>query len=118
MTIPSYYIKNIGQQFAFANVAASQTDSVLVNAVPLRKIRVLGFTAVAGSTATSLTFNTKPSGSGTAISPLYANAANGGEVLAPNEIGWFETNLGEGLSCTTGSGSTTGILVIYQEVGT
>ena len=101
---------------AFANVAASQTDSSIVAAVTGKKIRVLAFYAVAGGTATNLTFNTKPGGAGSAISPAFANGVNGGEVLGPNEYGWFETNSGEGLTVTTGAGSTTGIGVVYVEV--
>ena len=101
---------------AFANVAASATDSNIVTAVASKKIRVLSVIALAGGTATNLTFNSKPAGAGTAITPLLANAANGGEVLPPNPYGWFETTAGEGLTVTTGAGSTTGILVIYVEV--
>ena len=99
---------------AFANVAASQTDSSIVAAVSGKVIRVLAVVAVAGGTATNLTFNTKPAGAGTAISPLFANGINGGEVLPFNPSGWFETASGEGLTVTTGAGSTTGILVVYM----
>lgn len=103
-------------QYAFANVDASSTDGEIVAAVTGKAIRVLAFIAVAGDTATTLTFNTKPSGAGSAISALFANAANGGEVLSYNDAGWFETNSGEGLTVTTGAGSTTGIQVVYAEV--
>lgn len=100
--------------FAKANVAASQTDSSLVAAVSNKRIRVVSVAALAGGTATNLTFNSKPSGAGTAISCLFANAANGGFVLPEaSEFGWFETNVGEGLSVTTGAGSTTGIQIVY-----
>jgi hypothetical protein len=101
---------------AFANVVASQTDSSLVSAVPGKRIHVCAATFVCGSTATDATFNTKPSGAGTAISCLFANAANGGAVLPYCEAGWFDTGVGEGLSVTTGSGSATGIQVVYMEV--
>lgn len=95
------------------NVAAAQTDSAVIAAKTGYKIRVVAAYAVAGGTATNLTFNTKPGGAGTAISALFANAANGGFVLPVNEHGWFETNAGEGLTVTTGAGSTTGIGVVY-----
>ena len=98
---------------AFANIAASTTDGALVTAVAGRKIKVVAMTAVTGATATNLTFNSKPTGSGTAITPLFANGANGGEVLPYNSSVWFQTNAGEGLTVTTGTGSTTGILVTY-----
>ncbi len=117
MTLKSYYFQQIGQQFAFANVASGSTDTSLVTAVVGIKIRVIALVMVTAATATNVTFNTKPSGSGTAISCLFANGANGGAVLPFNPAGWFETNVGEGLTVTTGSGSTTGISVVYQEVG-
>lgn len=98
---------------AFANIAASTTDGALITAVTGKIIRVVALSAVAGGTATTLTFNSKPAGAGTAISPLYANGANGGEVLPYNPKGWFDSNVGEGLTATTGGGSTTGILVNY-----
>jgi len=99
-------------KFAFANIAASQTASSLVAAVTGKKIRVLSVYAVAGGTATNLTFNSASS----AISALFANAANGGEVLPFSPIGWFETVAAEALTVTTGAGSTTGIGVVYVEV--
>lgn len=103
-------------KFAFANVAASQTDSSIVAAVTSKKIRVHQVAAVAGGTATNLTFNSKPGGAGTAISPLFANTSNSGEVLPFSPMGWFETVSGEGLTVTTGAGSTTGIIIGYTEV--
>ena len=96
---------------AVANVAAAQTDSNLVTAVASNKIRVVFVSAKAGGTATDLTFNSKPAGAGVAISPLFANLARGSTDLPLNEHGWFETVSGEGLTCTTGAGATTGILV-------
>lgn len=100
---------------AFANVAASQTDSSLVAAVSGTPIKVLGLAAVCGGTATNLTFNTKPSGAGTAISATFALGINGIFVLDETESkdGWFSTLTGEGLTCTTGAGSTIGIQIIY-----
>ncbi len=103
-------------KFAFANVAASQTDAQVVAAVASKKIRVLAVVVVAGATATNITFNSKPGGAGSAISCLLANGANGGAVLPFSPVGWFETAAGQGLSVTTGAGSTTGILVVYVEV--
>lgn len=107
---------SLGFTFAFANVAAGETDSNLVTAVTGKKIRVHQVAAVAGATATNLTFNSKPAGAGTAISPLYANGINGGVVLPYSKRGWFETTAGEGLTVTTGAGSTTGIQIGYTKV--
>lgn len=96
---------------ALANAAASSTTAV-VAAVTGKKIRVIALAMVAGDTATDITFK---SGS-TAISPLFANAANGGAVLGVNEHGWFETTEGAALNAVTDTGSNTGILVTYIEV--
>ena len=101
-----------GVKHTFANVAASATDSSVVALVANTKIRVLAFHCQAGATATDLTFNT----TSTAISPLFANAANGGAVGNFNPVGWFETDSGEALTVTTGAGGTTGITVVYAEV--
>lgn len=100
----------------FANVAASQTDSVLVAGIPGKTIRVLSVAFVCGATATVTTFNSKGSGAGVAISPAFANAANGGAILNANPLGWFETLEGEALTVTTGAGSATGILLNCVEV--
>lgn len=103
--------------YAFANVAANQTDSAIVAAVTGKKILVLSFRLHTAATATNVTFNSKPSGSGTAISELFACAANGGRAEAFSLVGHFATNSGEGLSVTTGAtGSTTGIGVVYALV--
>lgn len=99
----------------FANIAASQTDAALVAGVAGKKIVVLGLVMVTGDTATTVTFNSKPSASaGSAISMTFANAANGGAVLPYQPAaGYCMTKPGEGLSCTTGAGSTTGIQLQY-----
>jgi len=101
---------------AFANIAAATTDGHIVTAVALKSIVVVAVAVVTGSTATTITFNTKPVGAGTAISPAFANDINGGEVLPFNLGGWFASTTGDGLTATTGAGSTTGILVTYYEL--
>lgn len=101
---------------AFANIAASTIDGALVTAVASKSIRVVAVVMVTGGTATNVTFNTKPTGAGTAISPLFADGANGGAVLPNLYDGWFTTNVGEGLTVTTGAGSATGILVKYVTI--
>lgn len=108
----SYVTKVIGQKYAFVNIAASQTASNIVSAIAGKRIRVISLAMVCGATATNSTFNSDT----TAISCLYANGANGGAVLGLNEAGWFSTNLGEALTVTTGTGSDTGIQIVYQEV--
>lgn len=101
---------------AFANISASTTDGPLISAVASKAIRIVQFQMVAGATATNVTFNTKPTGAGSAISPLYANGANGGAIANYNPEGWFTTTPGQGLTATTGSGSTVGILVGYVTI--
>lgn len=103
----------VSPEYAFDDVAAAQTDSVLVAAVAGKTIRVLSVAFVCGATATNATFNSKGSGAGTAISPVFQNAANGGAILPHNPLGWFECAEGEGLTLTTGTGSQTGVLVTY-----
>ena len=99
---------------AFANVAASTTDALLVTGITNRKIRVYAMACECGATSTNITFNTATGGSGgVAISMLFANPANGGFVLPYSEVGWFATNAGDYLTCTTGTGSTTGIQIVY-----
>lgn len=101
---------------AFANIAASTTDGNVVSAVPFKSIRVVQVVMVASATATDCTFNSKPAGSGSAISCLFANGINGGAVLGYNPDGWFSTVPGQGLTATTGSGSSTGIQIGYVEI--
>ena len=108
-----YAYGKVPAQRAIGNIAAGTTDSVLVTAVPLETIRVLACAFVCGATATNATFNSKGSGAGTAISPIFQNAASSGAVLNNNPVGWFETVAGEALTMTTGTGSTTGVIVVY-----
>ena len=103
---------------AFTNIASNQTDASVVASKTGRIIRVLGMACEAGATATNITFNTKGSGAGTAISMLFALPANGGFVLpivsSEGQSPWFQTNSGEALTATTGVGSTVGVHVIYD----
>lgn len=96
-------------QYAKADIAASQTASQLVAAAAGKKIRVLAIAFVCGGTATNATLNS----ASTAISAVFQNAANGGAVLPFNPVGWMETVEGEALTITTGTGSQTGVQVVY-----
>lgn len=101
---------------AWENVAASQTDEVLVTGVAGNKIRVLEIIINQGTTtASTVVFNSKGSGVGTAIGPTFLYAANGGTSIS-GSIGWFETKNGEALTVSTGAGSTTGIIVVCKLV--
>lgn len=96
-----------------SNVAHETTDGALITAVTGSKIRALGVNVVAGGTATVVTFNTKGSGAGTATSAAFSLGANGVLTLPIHEFGWFETSSGEGLTVTTGTGSTCAVTVVY-----
>lgn len=103
-------------KFFKANVAAATTDGSLIGSVAGKKIRVLSFRLHAGATATNVTFNSKPAGAGVAISELFALGANGGRAEPFSPLGHFETAAAEGLTVTTGSGSSVGIGGTYVEV--
>jgi hypothetical protein len=109
-------VGGVAPQRTFANIAAATTDGAIVAAVAGRRIRVIAAVFMGSGTATTLTFTTKPAGAGSAISCLFANAINGGAQLAFNPAGWFETNIGEGLSATTGAGTAIGIQLVYAVV--
>lgn len=102
------------QQNAWLNVAADATATSLVAAgTATQKIRVHSVVINHGdTTASSVQFNSASA----ACYALLKGPANGGFVLADNDEGWFETNRGEALTVTTGTGSTTGIAVTYSKV--
>ena len=107
---------------AFVNLAASSTDGpftggTLPSALAGAKVAVYGVVLSEGDTTpSSVTFNSKPSGAGTAISALLKASANGGFVMAPGSEPYFTTKTGEGLTVTTGAGSATGIQVVWKYV--
>lgn len=104
-----------GRQNAYDAIAASATDSVLVAALGTARIRVHAIVINQGDTTPStITFNSKGGGAGTAIFPPLKAAANGGFVLPDSDEGWFQTNPGESLTVTTGAGSTSSIIVQYS----
>lgn len=90
------------------NVATAQTDSALVaagtGAFADKRIGVMGFLLVQGTSAAAISFTTKPAGAGTAISSLLVPAASGNITCFP-DCGFpiWVTNAGEGLSLTTGA---------------
>lgn len=106
-------INSIGVLTALINPAASQTDAALVAAVAGKRIVVHQAVTRCGATTTDITFTSKSGGAGTAITPLFPQAVNDGLTLPFSVDGWFRTNVGEGLSVTTGAGSATGVLVSY-----
>jgi len=100
---------------AFVNAAAGGTDGAFITAVPGRRIRVLAAVLSGSGTATSVTFNSKPAGAGVAISAAFTCGVNDMVSLPFNDSGWFATVAGEGLTTTTGAGTTVGIHISYIE---
>lgn len=100
---------------AFADVAAGSTDAALIPAEEGMTPRILSLAMVTGGTATTVTLKSKTGEEASvAISPLFANAANGGAVLPFNEHGWFQAlQAGDAVTVTTGAGSSTGLLVQF-----
>jgi hypothetical protein len=99
---------------AVANVAGTQTDSVLVAAVANKRIRVLAAIIGADTAITTAVLNSKPSGAGTAISQVFNLAANSVNVIPLSTVfGHWETAVGEGLSATTGAGGGVGFDLLY-----
>lgn len=111
---------------SFVNVAASQTDTNIVTGIDGKIIRVIGGFAIVAGTAMNLTFNSKGTGSGTAITSIMPCGINGGIALTlPAQSntgepphGYFkDTGKGEGLTVTTGAGATiVGITLTYVEI--
>ncbi len=114
--VPSTGHSTSGVKYAFAEVAVSQTDQVLVAAVAGKRIRVHQTRRIVGGTATTSRMNSKGAGAGTAIEPTVTPAINGGHVDPFSPVGWMETNVGEALTINTGAGSVTGILIGYTLV--
>lgn len=110
-------LAGLGRQNAYVSVAASQTDTSIVAALTGKRYRVVALAINHGdTTASTVTLNSKGSGAGTAVSPALKGAANGLLVLPLIPSGWFETNLSEALTVTTGAGSTSTVTVIYETV--
>lgn len=103
-------------KFAFANVAASTTDESLVAAVSGKKIRVLSVALSCITATTTIVFNTKPAGAGTAISATFTTPTTNVSAIPFSPLGHFETDTGEGLTVTTGAGNPIGVQITYIEV--
>ena len=102
--------------YAALSIASAQTDTALVAAVTGKKLRVLAVYASVPTTATTITFNSKPAGSGTAVSGTIALGVSAPFSLPFNKHGYFQSNTSEGLSVTSGTGGTTGIGAVYIAV--
>lgn len=94
------YVLTFGGTLAAYNVAAVTTNAG----------------SLTGGAGTATVSTTTAGPAGTAISPALKAAANGVLSLPAGSGAWLTTNVGEGLTVTTGSGSTTGILVQYRYI--
>jgi hypothetical protein len=103
-------------KFAFASIAAATTDGALVTAVAGKKIRVIDFKIGSTGAATSFIFNTKPAGAGSAVSANLIAPASSFVASSFNILGHFESNTGEGLTLSTGAGTTIAVQITYIEV--
>jgi hypothetical protein len=110
-------LSGAGRRNAYDAIAAGTTDSALVAAEAGLRIVVTSVVINHGDTTPSaVTFTSKGSGAGTAIYAPLKGPANGGFVIPDNDYGLFGTVAGEGLSVTTGAGSTTSVAVTYKRV--
>lgn len=105
-----------GQRNAVAAIASATTDGAVVAAVAARIIRVTSYVLSPATTATACTFTSKPAGSGVAKSAVITTATGTPFSSGYNPEGWFDCVVGEGLSLTTGTGSTVGVQVTYTLV--
>ena len=99
------------------SVAISGSTATLVEPVAGKRVRVLGYVAVAGAEGATFLFETDDGT--TATPPDLTGAivlAAGGVVVAPVDgNGWFETADGEGLGLVVSAGAVNGHLT-YQIV--
>lgn len=106
-------------QFAKGSaIVAGQTDASVVGAIADRKIRVMGVWVFPTTTPpASVTFNSKGSGAGTAISPVLPLVASTPlQVPGPSDTGLFETNRGEALTITNPAGTTAAVFMVSYVV--
>ena len=99
----------------YAKFSTATTDGVVVAAVATKKIRVLQLAYSCTVADTTVVFNSKGAGAGTAISNIFYNKLETFGSLAPSDNGWFETTAGEGLSVTATTGTAAGV-VTYVEI--
>ena len=99
---------------AFGTLTANTANQQVVAGTDGMKIRVLAVFAMAGATATTLTF--KSASGGSAVSPAFPLGANGGFVLPFfTGLGWCESAAGHGLFADVGAGSNIVYVVFYEK---
>jgi hypothetical protein len=96
---------------AFVNGVGAATDTNVVTALPGRKIRVVGGWVSAGAAASTVQFNSKGSGAGTACAGLINLPING--IFGLDGV-VIQTNMSEGLTITTVGAGPTAVHVTYE----
>jgi hypothetical protein len=124
----NYYNGGILQivQRAISAPTSGSTDAVFTSevssgsttlvAIPGLVYLITSITASCGATATTLVFNSKGSGAGTAISSTFTLGINNTYIWPHNTHGWFQTSPNQTITCTTGTGSTVNILISYVTI--
>ena len=98
----------------FAKVAASSNgDNTIVAAVPLKKIRVVGYNLFANGTVNA---KWQSGAAGTDLTGLKYFVANTGISVSYSPVGWFETAAGVLLNLNLSAGVAVGGEVVYVEV--
>lgn len=95
-------------QYAFTNATTSGATNI-VPVQPGQRIIVLQCCVITGNT-NNVQFQSNAS---TSISATFPLAPNGGFVLPYSELGWFQTNIGETLDFNMGTGTMTGVQVVW-----
>lgn len=111
-------------KYTFSNVSPSTTDSAIITGKPGVIMRVVGGWLMASGTATTITFNSKGPSAGTAITSSVYCGINGGVLFPSNQpdrvaeapYGYFQSNKGEGITASTGGGTTVGVNLVYVEI--
>lgn len=110
-------LENVKHKFTRVSIAGGTTDGTIVSAVSGKKIRVMKFEVIcAAAGASFIALNTKPAGAGTAIYGAMDLVASEKVPRDFDLFGYCETNVGEGLSGTTGANAVK-IMVGYIEIG-
>jgi hypothetical protein len=111
--VPSEVDKAVNFTAVTSIPLAGVTDSVLVANSGNARIRVLAVLLVAGATPpATITFNSKGSGAGTAISPALNIPASANTPIGGTPYGLFQTNRGESLTWTNPAGTAAAQMVV------
>ena len=101
---------------AHTTIASAQTDQAWIAGEADYKMRVVQMDAQAAATATDITVNNVDSGADTALQ-LTALGVRTEWDLPLNAAGYFESiAAGDGLSLTSGTGSTISVFAFYIKV--